>query len=275
MKNRILCKHLALDHTLLGRITAATTALFLILLLTPSTWSTAASTNTLDPTGYEIPLGELKKVKKAQPSKKGYKERRKKSAAGAAQPAAETAIPPDRIDQAPAATPATAGKPLPETRPQTSPETSARIVTSLPEAAQTDPITIHHDPYSYVITGKRTIIQAVISSLDSIQSVYCRFSAAENAPAALVAMQQVPGTHFTYTAVLPSLAPASSSLHYSIIASDSLGKQARSQEFVIAVKPSGVRPGWQIDSSQDTIKIRLENREKPLEGFSDSGIVVE
>jgi hypothetical protein len=124
-----------------------------------------------------------------------------------------------------------------------------------------------------VIAGKRTAIQAVISSTHNIQAVYCRFRAAENGAYAFVPMVQVPGTHFTYAATLPSLAVSSRSLRYGIIAVDSLGNESRSREFVIAVKSSSVLPGWQFENPKDMIKIRLENKDKPLEGFSDPGIV--
>jgi hypothetical protein len=82
-----------------------------------------------------------------------------------------------------------------------------------------------------------------------------------------------PGTHFTFAATLPGLATTSGSLRYAIIAVDESGNENRSQEFVIAVKPTTVLPGWQLEHSADTLKIKRENLEKPLEGFSDPGIL--
>jgi hypothetical protein len=184
--------------------------------------------------------------------------------------------PPEKTIPAPSSTPsASSGEAVHDTGQQTTSGALNLIVTDKPEEQQPGQITIHHDPYSYVITGKRTMIQGVISSADNIQAVYCRFHATENGAYALVPMLLTPGSQFTYAAVLPSLATASRSLRYSIVVIDSLGKETRSREFVIAVKPSGVLPGWQLKNSADMIKIRFENKEKPLEGFSDPGIIVE
>ena len=235
-------------------ILPVTAALLITILMVPSVWAVAPSSSVSDASGYEIPLGELNKVKKERPQKKEIKERKKrKGESRVHQPTADVVVPSEKVDPVPAVTPVSASGVSP------------------PVA----PITIHHDPYSYVIAGKRTTIQAVISSADSIKTVYCRFHATEKGGYASVPMQQVTGTYFTYAATLPGLAATSQSLRYSVIAVDSSGHEVRSQEFVIAVKPSAVLPGWQLDSSPDVLKIRLENREKPLEEFSDPGIVVE
>jgi hypothetical protein len=234
------------DAYSVGMNLPVTAALLIGLLLIPSAWAAVPSSPVPDASGYEIPIGELNKVKKERPKKKETKERKKKKGEDAAQqPSAEVVIPLGKNDN----------------------------VSGKPEISTVAPVTIHHDPNSYVIAGKRTRIQAVISSTDSIQAVYCRFRATEDGDYALVPMLPVDGTHFTYAADVPGLAAASRSLRYSVLAVDSSGHEARSQEFVIAVKPSAVLPGWQLESSPGTLKIMLENKEKPLEGFSDPGIV--
>lgn len=234
--------------------------LLIITLSIPSVWAAAPSSPTPETSGYEISLGELHKVKKERPVKKEVKERRRKKGGSAEQrPALGAVVPPGMVIKVPAAATAEPGKLV-------APE-------SQPQAASPGTIAIHHDPYSFVIKGKRTVIQAVISSVDNIQSVYCRFRAAENGSYAVVPMLQAQGTLFTYVATLPGLDASSRTLRYSIVAVDIAGVEARSQEFVVAVKPSSVLPGWQLETSAEKIKIRLENKEKPLEGFSDPGII--
>lgn len=233
---------------------SAAAAVLIMLSMCASARSAAPPPSGPDASGYEISIGELNKVKKERPQKKEPKERRnRKSQSQVQQPSAAAVVLTGKVDPAPAAATAAASRLL------------------LPAA----PVTISHDPYSYVITGKRTILQVVISSTASTQAVYCRFRATEEGAYALVPMLQAAGTRFTYAATLPGLAAASRSLRYSIVAVDSAGHEDRSQEYVIAVKPSAVLPGWQAESSPEPLKIRLENREKPLEGFSDPGMVVE
>lgn len=261
----------------IGR-TVPIAVVLLVITLLPSAWAAAPASSASVASGYEIPLGELHKVKKERPAKKEIKTRKKVKREDALQPSADAVIPSEKVEQTPTAAPGLLnGGILSEIPQQPASEKSVTAVSGKTDAQQTTtvPVTIHHDPYSYVITGKRTTIQAVISSADSIKDAYCRFRAVEDGAFARMPMVLVPGTSFTYTATLPSLAAASRSLRYSVVAVDSLGNEARSQEYVIAVKPSAVLPGWQLEGSQDAIKMRLESREKPLEGFSDSGIVVE
>ena len=265
------------DFARIGRIVFTAVALLRIMLL-PSAWAASPTSSAPAASGYEIPLGELHKVKKERPAKKEIKTRKKVKTENAPQPAADAVIPSEKVEQTPTAAPALPNREISSEIPQQpASEKTVTAVSSKSDAQQatTVPVTIHHDPYSYVIAGKRTTIQAVISSADSIKDAYCRFRAVEGGAYARMPMVLVSGTSFTYTATLPSLAAASRSLRYSVVAVDSLGNEARSQEFVITVKPSAVRPGWQLEGSQDAIKMRLESREKPLEGFSDSGIVVE
>jgi hypothetical protein len=244
-------------------------------MLIPTAWA-AASPSAPDASGYEIPLGELNKVKKERPQKKEKKSRKKKKVENAAQqPLTDVAVPIENTGRAPTAPvlPDNAGRT--DSPPQTVLEQTDKGASGKPEIPQPPAvaISIHHDPYSYVVAGKRTIVQAVISSADSLRSVSCRFRALEDGAFALVPMVLAPGTNFTYTATLPSLASASRTLRYSISAEDMSGNENRSPEFVIPVKSPSVMPGWQLASSPDKIMIRLEQRGKPLEGFSDTGLV--
>lgn len=231
-------------------------ALMAMTLPISTSWAAAPS----DASGYEISLGELHKVKKERPVKKEIKERkRKKSESAGHRPALGAIVPPGAVITTPADVSGEAGRVV-------SPEPAQPAVSAAT-------ITIHHDPYSFVIKGKRTIIQAVISSVDNIQSVYCRFRAAESASYAVIPMLQAQGTLFTYVATLPALDAASRTLRYSVVAVDASGVEARSQEFVITVKPSTVLPGWQLETSAEQIKIKREDKAKPLEGFADPGII--
>lgn len=256
----------------IGEILPISVTVLITLLLISSAWAAAPSASAPDASGYEISLGELKKVKKDRPVKKEIKVRRKKvkSESMVERPSNYAVEKSGAPDQLPVAVPSVLDG-------ATTSENKAGSASGKTASSEisTGSVTIHHDPYSYVITGKRTVIQAVISSADSIQAVYCRFRAVENSSSANVPMAQVSGTQFTYGATLPSLAAASRSLRYSIIVVDSSGAETRSREFVIAVKPSAVLPGWQLENSPEMIKIKLENREKPLDGFSDPGIIVE
>lgn len=209
--------------------------------------------------GYEIPLGELQKVKKERPAKK--ERRKKKSDTPEERKTYEAVAAPEQDAQAPAAT-----------APVATQQNSGSAAKSGETGKSTASIAVHHDPYSYVVTGKRTVVQAIISSANTIQSAYCRFRAGKDGAYARVPMATAPGTYFTYTATLPALEAASSSLNYIIVAVDAAGNEIQSQEYVVAVKATTVVPGWQIDQSTDTLKVTFENKEKPIAGFADKGI---
>jgi len=258
----------------IGRNFSASVVLLAIIVLIPSAQASAA-----DAASYEISIGELNKVKKERPARKERKERRKKKEESAPQqqPLPEAAVPAVKAEPLPESAPVVSNKSVPaESAPQpvTGPAGSVSPNKAAMPPASLSPVTIHHDPYSYIRTGRRTVIQAVISSAQAgIKTVWCRFRSTESGAYALVPMVPSPGTQFTFTAVLPGLATASGSLRYVIIALDESGNEGRSQEFIIAVKPTSVLPGWQLEPSGDTIKIVRENKEQPLEGFSDPGIV--
>lgn len=198
---------------------------------------------------YEIPLNELKKVEKKKPKKAETRKHAEKKRSHTA----------SRRVSEPAGTPASPIPALPV----------ARNEAPAPETADSN---ISHEPYSYVVPGKRTTVKAVVS-LDGVQSVLCRFRAGEKGGDASVPMAKVPGSQFTYSASLPALEPGATALRYRIVVVDATGNETHSKEFVTPVRATPVVPGWQQDSSKEPVSAVLGNPRQPLEGFS--GVVIE
>ena len=149
----------------------------------------------------------------------------------------------------------------------------------LPAAAVPAPVqptsvgaSIIHDPNSYIVAGKRTVILAIISATGELRSVQCHFRAATDGASASVAMVKVPGTRFTYSALIPALAPGSTGLRYGFTVTGATDKVVRSREYEIKVLDSPVVPGWQLDNFEDKLRVSRENPGKPLEGFLDAGL---
>lgn len=185
---------------------------------------------------YDIPTSELNKVRKELPSKRGAAEPRKKRKSDVkpqeTAPAAGTAV-------EPAAQPKTATvEPVSPAPPRT-----AAAASPLPA----DSIRIHHAPYSFVVAGKRTVIQAVVSSESETRNVFCRFRTKDGDVLQQVTMDKAPGSRFTYVAILPGLPAHSTSLRYSITAVDATGRELSSQEYLTPVTTSPIVPGWQIE----------------------------
>lgn len=188
---------------------------------------------------FEIPLSELKKVKKVVPSKKtaGKSKAEKKSEVPsqlAVANATPSPSPPDQVKSSGnEANSAATGEKAPDNPPATP--------APAPESTK-----ISHDPYSFVVAGKNTIIQAVIyRNAEEIKSVICRMRTTKKGASTTVKMKKADDSRFTYTATLPGLFPEMSSLSYSIIVVDSFGNESISQEFVTPVISSPVVPGWQ------------------------------
>ncbi|QEM67108.1 hypothetical protein FO488_02315 [Geobacter sp. FeAm09] len=204
---------------------------------------------------YEIPLSELKKVEKKKAKKAETRKRAERKRVRAA--AQETT----RAASEPAGAPAAQPVPAPP---------APRSVEAAPETP--DSVHISHEPYSYVVPGKRTIVKAVVS-LDGVQAVRCRFRAGEKGGDALVSMTRAPGSQFTYGATLPPLESGAMALRYRFIVVDATGHEIHSREFVTPVKITPVVPGWQQDPAGEPVRAVLENPRQPLEGFS--GVVME
>ncbi|MGD0586830.1 MAG: hypothetical protein ABSA86_13845 [Oryzomonas sp.] len=200
---------------------------------------------------YEIPLSELKKVEKKKPKKTETSKRKERKKADT------TSQETTREVSGGAAAPS---QPVP-----LGPEAAQRgaEVMETPDNAH-----ISHEPYSYVVPGKRTVIKAVISR-EAVQPIRCRFRSLDKGGYASVAMVRLPGSQFTYVATLPALEPGTAVLRYRFIVVDASGNQTYSQEFVIPVKPTSVMPGWQQDPAKEPVRVALENPRQPLEGFSD------
>lgn len=192
---------------------------------------------------YEIPLSELKKVEKKK-SKKAETRKRKEKKKG---------------DTTSRETP----RGVPEAA---APDRHAPFTVEIMETP--DSAHISHEPYSYVVPGKRTVIKAIISR-EAVQSVRCRFHSLDKGGYASVAMAKAQGSQFTYVATLPALEPGAKFIYYRFIVIDTSGNKTYSQEFVIPVKPTSVMPGWQQDPDKEPVRAALENPRQPLEGFSD------
>lgn len=235
----------------------------------------AASPDATGGTNYEIPLSELKKVEKRKTRKPGRKGRKEKSKPDSAdrEAAGDASGSPSSSGQS-ASRPNDAGAaPTPQTPKIQPPAVSGHQPETFPPVAGPalgeEGARITHDPNSYVIVGKRTVIKAVISSLEALSSVRCQFRSAENDGYAFVPMTKAEGSRYTYTAILPQLVEGARSLRYRFVAVDTLGRVTRSGEFVVPVVQSPVMPGWQRDPSQEAIMIGLENPSKPPEGVKE------
>lgn len=206
-------------------------------------------------TDFEIPIRELSKSKKESPQKQAASEPKKKKKNSAknrtkktkekkdpvAQPQeviAEVVAPAKPVDQvkSPGSEPknGVAGEAAPQ----------AVLITSAPIKEN---VSISHIANSFVVADKSTVIHAVIytKAVDP-REVNCKVRVTEAGPPSLVKMVKVDGTRFTYAANLPGVAPAVSSLRYTIVVTDSLDKESSSPEFVTPVKVTPVVPSWQF-----------------------------
>lgn len=121
---------------------------------------------------------------------------------------------------------------------------------------------ILHSPYSFVVAGKSTIIQAVISSKTDIREVNCALSIADGVAPTLIKMEKVNGTRFTYSATLPGLPAEAPSLRYTIAAVNSQGVVVQSQEFVTPSSASPVVPSWQLENSTEAAPAKQKEETK-------------
>ena len=175
---------------------------------------------------FDIPMNELSSETKAAPLKRAA-EKVKKSAAKARR----------------ARTVAKSSRTAPETvatvaAPQQAPLT-------IPEPTQ--PFRIFSVPYSFVVTGKSTVIKAVIyREATDLQTVSCKIHEAETGAQTEVQMTKMDGLRFTYSATLPEVTAAAASLRYTIAAIDTSNTTSISQEFMSPVASSPLVPGWQF-----------------------------
>lgn len=230
------------------------TALLAMLLVMPLGTASAASSN---PGGadFDIPISELKKVKKKAPAKRATSDGKKKKKS-AAKP------------QEPSSASASAAAAEPAGQAVTSPVVSSSSPQLSPASAEpvsgSEEVRIHHTPYSFVVAGKRTEIHAVISSKDDIREVNCNVGAAEGGANNPVKMEKVSGTRFTYRANLPPLPSGTENLSYTIDAVDSQGRNIRSRMFVTPVTASPVVPSWQLENAGEAVSTVKEDEKTPL-----------
>ena len=191
---------------------------------------------------YDIPISELNKIKKEPPAKRVAGESKKKK----------------KVDAKPRGAAA-------DTEAAADSNAPAAAVEKIQVAVEPPPksVRIHHIPYSFVVAGRRTVIQAVINSEVDVQTVSCKIRVVEGGAQAVVKMIKVSGTRFTYEATLPGLTPEIPTLRYVIIAVDPSGKETISQEFVTPVTASSVVPGWQIENTGGAIQLELKDTKKP------------
>lgn len=232
-------------------------------------------------TGFDISISDLNTVKKKAPSKKTSKEtrRKKKSDVEPQQPSSEknvvvetvltpstekmpdekSALKPTGPVETPVQTAAPRIEPKTETQINSDKQLSQVTAESEPDPESTR---IFHSPYSFVVAGKRTIIQVVIDSNAEIQEVSCTLRAHEGGGRNQVKMEKVEGTQFTYKAVLPGLSRGTSSLSYTVDVVDSNGKLTRSKKFVTPVKTVPFVPSWQLE---DVNAVTPEKPNKPAQ----------
>lgn len=252
------------------------------------------------PTVFEIPLGDLKKVekKKQYKSEKRKKKRYKNTSKADPEktaPSATTAVPaatekseaPVPLVSAPAAPqpvpeppsqPAGSTAPLAPAEPgsktiQTASAPSEPAVRTTEESiapplpATDDASRISHEPYSYLVAGKLTSLMAVVISKNNVKSMHCRFRAKKDGQFAEVEMSLIPGSKFTYNAVIPALIPGSGALNYQFVMTEAQGEKVLSPEFQIPLCETVVVPGWQQELGRNRINVSLDNSSQPFEGF--------
>lgn len=225
---------------------------------------------------FDIPLAELNKVKKKYPARSETKKRRNVSKKQEKPVAIESGTASENPDAGAKdkSSPQMPGETA--QAPELTSEKAPVPVREQQEAAVAGTtatnILISHTPYSYLMAGRRTVIQAVISSNTQIAKVYCYFHATGISTGAAVYMTNVSGTRFTYTCTVPALSPDSRGLSYRIFVIDSSGTATQSPSYEIPRASASVFPGWQPDNFNDPLDITIDDNRTVLEGFSDPSL---
>lgn len=206
-------------------------------------------------TDFEIPISELSKSKKESPQKQDASEPKKKKKNSAKYRTKKTKEKKDPVAQsqeliaeavAPAKTADQVKSPGSEPKTDVPGEATSQAVL-ITAASIKENVSISHIADGFVVANKSTVINAVIYTREvDPREVNCTVRVTETGPPSVVKMVKVDGTRFTYTANLPGLAPDVSSLRYTIVVTDSLGKESSSPEFVTPVKVTPVVPSWQF-----------------------------
>lgn len=113
----------------------------------------------------------------------------------------------------------------------------------------------YHDPYSYMVPGKRITIQVAISDPAGVRIARCYFKASGEEDYVFVPMEKVDGTLTLYKFVLPAPSPGSKGIHYRLLVVNKDGKISKTDEFMTPVR-AGITPGWQ-EKAQSTASIKV------------------
>ena len=213
---------------------------------------------------FEIPLSELSKERKMAPPKKSgdTQKKSKKSDAGiqkkkdspppqVASKGKKRKLKKDTVQAAGAVTPPPSSKQT-EFIPPHHHESGADAPKAAPHvvdhpALASGSIRIDHEPYSFVVTGKSIVLNAVVYQHETrLKTVTCKFRLAKSGAYSVVTMTKVAGARFTYEATLPRPEVNSTALLYSFIAIDSSGGESATTEFVTPVTSSPTTPDWQF-----------------------------
>ena len=219
---------------------------------------------------FEIPLSELSKErkapapspapvvaakpkkKKAAPKQVAAHTHKAKKQGDKTTPPLSAFVPADR--QPATAKPQVSAEPKTTNLPAATAAVTPPVAPSIPAkilaaktVPMTEPVRIDHDPYSFIIPGKSTVVHAVVYMKETdLKSVSCRIRSVETGELTEIKMEKVNGTRFTYEAILPKMPPNVPSLHYRITTMDIQGKESASTEFMIPVSASPVVPDWQF-----------------------------
>ena len=178
---------------------------------------------------FEIPMGELNRKTNIAPEKRAVRSPEKTKEIAAKARRSRSVAKSSRTEPK---------KVVSVAAPQQAPLTTSEAI---------QPFRIFNVPYSFVVTGKSTVIKAVIyREADDLQSVNCKIRAAATGANSVVKMAKVDGFRFTYAATLPEAAVDASSLRYTIVAIDSSLTESISPEFASPTKFSPLVPDWQF-----------------------------
>jgi hypothetical protein len=184
--------------------------------------------------GFDIPVNELKETK-AKPVASRTKKKKRSVAKASGSETAATA-PTQSSDQAKSPVSVTA---------DVAPVSESQNLPLQPEPMQ--PFRVFNVPYSFVVTGKSTVIRAVIyREANDLQAVNCKIRSTDSGAMSVVKMAKVEGSRFTYMAILPEVPGDAASLRYRVVAVDSSDRESASPEFATPVKFSPLVPGWQF-----------------------------
>lgn len=231
---------------------------------------------------FDIPIEELKKVKKkpakSEHSKRDYK-KRKKTAKNSDEPKVEV------TKKEEAATVAAKD----ETNSLANLDNGGAVQLSTPKPAETvidekkadiknvqkseksNSIFISHTPYNFIIPEHRTVIKAILSASSDIKIAELEFYADDNpSESAILKFEKLADSKFTYKATIPAVAKEAQKLSYKIKVVAENGENFETQTFSTAISSENIIPGWQLQGFEDKLEITVPTQE--LKFFADPAI---